>query len=71
VVVPPDQPVALEREQQPGRGRLGQPGGRAQLRERHRVRRVHDLREQASRPVHGLGAALVAHRRDGFAFLGV
>jgi hypothetical protein len=37
VVVPPDQAVALEREQQPGGGRLGQPGGRAQPGERHRV----------------------------------
>ena len=55
VVVPPDQPVGLEREQQPRGGRLGQPGGRAQPGERHRAGRVHDLREQPSRPVQGLG----------------
>ena len=40
---------------------FGQPGGRAQPGERHRVGGVHHLGEQTSRPVDRLGAALVAH----------
>src|SRR5262249_49163620 len=60
-VVPPDQPVALQRQQQPGRGALGQAGGGGQLGERDRPRRVHDLGEQPCRPVHRLGSASTAH----------
>src|SRR5580692_1853572 len=63
VVIPADQVVALEREQQPGRRRLGQPGADGQLGERDRIGRVHNLRQQRRRPVHGLRAVGVAHPR--------
>jgi hypothetical protein len=60
VVVAPDQAVPLESEQQPARGGLRQAARRAELGERHRVHRVHNLRQQGSRPVNGLRAVLVA-----------
>ena len=61
VVVALHQPVALQRQQQPGGGALGQPGRGRQLGEGDRARGVHDLGEEPGRPVHRLRAAGTGH----------